>query len=214
MKDNTKSLLKLIRRYESIKEQFVDGYEEFSILRDEVRENKFNTEELVNRIYVLRECAKYLEDLRKETEGVVNIMEQMCCALYLIQHANSPEKADPIRAPFATGTPKTMMRAKLPKLHEDPERYTQLLDHFGVSPDQAVKQVLRPHWPSMCQYLTDLAEQGMPVPAGIKPGETYPVYSVIIRVRRSLELILDELEDLEDPTNEEKIEEVLTKKVQ
>jgi len=209
MHPNNEDLLKLLHRFEEIQSQFVDGYAELTALRDQVKTNTYSMEELINRIYIVRQCSKYLDDLRKEMDGVSNLMEKLCCALWTIKYANDPLKAESIHAQFATGTPKIWMRSKLPKIREDPDRYFELLAYFGVSQKHAAMEVVKINWPRFGDFLTDAAENGEPLPHGIKPDETYCVYSVNVLARRDLDSILDELDGVED---KEKMEEILLKK--
>jgi len=193
-----KELLEVIQMYRHAKTQFVNYYQVVTKLRDSVKTGKFTLEELVDRIFVLRETSKYLEDIRKEIDGVKHIMEQVCCAQYTVKYSDDPGKSEPIRATLATGTPKLSMRAKLPKLRSEPERYHKLLKYFGI-PDKLINSdTFRPHWPSMCEHLRVLAEEGKPLPDGINPDETYPVYSVTVLSRKDLEEILDILDETDN----------------
>lgn len=207
MQQNNIDLLRLIERYRTIHDIFVECYQEISELRDNVKAQKYDLNELVNRIYITRECSRYLDDLRKEMDGISTLMQQLCCAKYTLDNANAPHEADSIRASFATGTPKTRMQGKVPKLRTDPKRYFALMRYFGIPEEVAEKEILRIYWPSFCEYISELAEQGKPLPDGIGADMTYPVYSVNIYVRRPLDEVIDELDENED---EEEIEKILT----
>ena len=63
-------LLTFVEAYGRARSMFVDMYRELSILRDEARANKFSEEDLVNLCITLRETSRFINDLRKEYDGV------------------------------------------------------------------------------------------------------------------------------------------------
>lgn len=203
-------LIELLKKYDKIQDLFAETYEEFSRLRDCTKANTFNLEEYVNRIFIVRKMSEFLVDLRKEADGVIELMERQCCALWVLKHTNDPAGTEPIRAEFATGSPKTGLRANIPKLDKDPERFLALMKFFGMSEEQARLNVIRPHWPAMKTYLTELSQEGKPLPDGIKPTDAYPTYSIVTRMRRDLDQIMEEIKEAKN--DDEKIEEILDRR--
>jgi hypothetical protein len=161
-----------------------------SELRDEMKAGKYDLCDMVNFIYVMREIARLADDLRKEANGIGQMFENVACALYVKQNQNSPDKADPIRAALATGTPKLTLGAKLPHEKRDPEKYIALMTHFGIGPEALEKRVVKAYWPGICEQISQLAEQGKPLPPGINPDDTYPTYKVTIKIRKVLDEVL------------------------
>ena len=191
-------LLTFVEAYGSARSMFVDMYRELSILRDDARANKFSEEDLVNLCIVLRETSRYIDDLRKEYDGVESLLQQICCAIYTQKHINDVHEADPIRTGLVTASPTVKMAAKIPKLKDNPEAYYSLMDHLGVSRDMASSGILRTHYPALKEYLTDLATEGKPLPKGIGPNDTYAIYSVILRTRLDLDEVISELDDVKE----------------
>ena len=200
-------LLEMLKMYEGVYKLFAESYETLSRARDLSKAAKFDLEELVNRMFILKKTSEMLDDLRKEADGVLHIMEQICCIGWVQKHTNNPAKSEPIRASFATGSPKVGMRAVIPRLDRDREKFISLMKHFGLSEEQAELNLLRPHWPSMCIYLTELAEEGKPLPPGISPNETAPIYSVNTVTRRDLANVNQEIKAANN--DDSKIEEIL-----
>ena len=189
-------LLMFIEAYGKARSTFVEMYRELSILRDEAKANKFSEEDLVNLCITLRETSRFINDLRKEYDGVEYLLQQICCAIYTQKHINDAHEADPIRTGLVTGSPTMKMCAKVPKLKDNPEAYYSLMDHFKIPRDIAEMDVLRTHYPTLNTYLTELATEGKPLPEGIKPGDTYAVYSVILRTVFDLDEVISELDDI------------------
>jgi len=187
MKDATKDVKSLIQTYERVRRVYVDTYKLLSTVRDEVRGSQYALEDMVNVIYVLRELSRLFNDIRKETDGVLHIFENVCCAMYVMLYQNSPEKSNPIRASLATGTPRLTVGVTLPKERSDPEKYYELMKYFGIPAEALKNKLIKSHWPGICEYVSQLAEEGKPLPPGINPDKTYPMYSIAIRAFQQLD---------------------------
>lgn len=182
MEPKVQRLLSLIREHEKIKKIYLSCYENLSIIRDELRAGKFQVEDMINFIYVAREISKLVNDLRKEIDGVGHMFENTACAIYV-----SLNRTDPIRSSLATGTPDLRLAVKIPNQNRDPEEFTKLMKFLEI-PDKAISdKVIKLHWPGLCEYVSVLAEEGQPLPPGINPDDTYPIYSVRIRGIKNLD---------------------------
>ncbi len=143
-------------------------------------------DELADSAFVAREIAVLANDLRKEFEAAQGLLEKIACLAWVTAHAGEPEQAEPIRAELVVATPSLKQMASLPRLKKDPKAYNRLMLHLGVP--EACRELVRPHWPSMVEHLTNLAEQGRPLPPGIDPNKTYPVYKLTMRRRPDVEI--------------------------
>jgi len=186
MKENVKKLLRLVELYDETRKLHMELYGELGDIRDVAKVGKFDLKEMIDRIYVMRETARVLDDLRKEATGISQVLEKIACLLWVQQNQNNP-KPEPIRTALCTGTPDVGMQAKVPKKKTDPEAYAKLMKFLGVPDELAEKEIVRTHWPSMVEYLTSLASQGRPLPDGIAPTDTYPVYSIKVLMRMGLD---------------------------
>ncbi len=186
MKSKAHQIKACIEQYTKTKELFVETYSVLSVVRDNVKEQKYTLKEMVNIIQAFREMSKFLVDLKREVDGLQNLTESLCCAKWVTENVNTT-KPKPIRTHLATGSPKVSMRAKLPKLRSEPEAYYALMEHLGVSREVVVADYVRLHWPSVCEHISELAEKGEPLPKGVKPDETYPVYSVAMLTRGDID---------------------------
>ena len=181
MKQQTKNL---IRRYQETKAQYLECYAEISALRDNLKESAFNTNDMVDIIYVMREISKLLNDLRKEVDGVQHQFENVGC-LISIQRGD----LEPIRTSLATGSPDLKMAAKIPSQTKDPENFSKLMDYLGVAKEAVEDKCVKPHWPGLVERISNETAMGKPLPPGIDPNSSYPVYSMRIRAKQNLDQI-------------------------
>ena len=193
MEQKIEQLLSLIREYNDMKKLYLSCYERLSIIRDELRAGKYGLKDMVNFIYVMREISKLADDLRKESDGVGHMLENVACALWVSQNETKP-----IRASLATGTPDCKLAVKVPSRKTEPERFQQLMDFFGV-PESAVEaRVIKPYWPGLCEHVSLLSEEGKPLPPGINPEDTYPTYKVRVKMITNLDELVRALQEAKE----------------
>ena len=179
MKVQTKNL---IRKYKEIKALYLRTYHDLSVLRDDLKQSEFTTGDIVDLIYVMRELSKVVDDLRKETDGVMHQFENVGCMISIARG-----DLEPIRTNLATGSPNLKMAAKIPSQTKDPENFALLMDHLGVSKEAVADKCVKPHWPGLVERMTNDAAMGKPLPPGVDPNSSYPVYSMRIRAKKSLD---------------------------
>ena len=196
MKSKTRDLLQCVQTYGEIKSLFIKAYTELTEYRDKVKTLKYDERDLVNFVYVLRETSRYLDELRKEMNAVGDLCEKVCCAIFTKDALNSTETS--IRASLATGTPKLRMQAKIPKRSDEPKKFYALMKHFGIDPKTADLDVMRIHWPSMRDSLSTTLAEGKPLPPGIDPEDTYPIYSVTVLQIQDLDELLVAMKQWDD----------------
>lgn len=198
MEQKVEQLLNLIREYDKMRKLYLSCYEQLSIVRDELRAGKYGLKDMVNFIYVMREISKFADDLRKESDGVGHLLENMACALWV-----SGNETKPIRASLATGTPDCKLAVKVPSRKTEPEKFQKLMDFFGV-PETAVEaRVIKPYWPGLCEYVSLLSEEGKPLPPGINPDETYPTYKVRVKMIANLDELVRTLQEVKEVSTKE-----------
>jgi hypothetical protein len=191
MRLGVERLKELLLAYRDLNRLYLKTYKLLCTLRDELKDQQYTLEDVVSLLYVMRSVSKYANDLRKEADGIGSMFENVCCVLWMAQHQNAPEQADPIRTALATGTPRINMGVKLPKQSDDPEAFKALMSYFGVSESAVNAQAVKLHWPGICEHLTQLAEDGKPLPPGISADRTYPTYGVTIRANQDLDELIE-----------------------
>lgn len=191
MEEKIRQLLELIKEYVKMKQIYLSCYELLAILRDDLRAGKYKLEDMVNFIYVMREISRLANDLRKETDGISHMFENMACMLYTVAN-----KTDPIRASLATGSPDVKLAVKIPNREREPEKFYALMNFFDVASDALEKKVTKPHWPGICEQVSIMAEEGKPLPPGIDPDDTYPTYRVTIRGLQDIDELIESIDSL------------------
>lgn len=191
MKEKTKQLLELLKEYTKMKQVYLSCYELLANLRDDLRVGKYKLEDIVNFIYVMREISKLTNDLRKEVDGISYMFENTACMLYTVAN-----KTDPIRASLATGSPDVRLAVKIPNREKEPEKFYELMNFFDISSEALEKKVTKPHWPGICEQVSIMAEEGLPLPPGLDPDSTYPTYSVTIRGFQDIDELIESMDNL------------------
>ena len=192
MDNSTKMLLELVGKYKSMRTVYLDCYQHLSRIRDQIKANMYNTNEIVNFIYVMRDIAKFAEDLKKEANGVEQIAVNVACAIWITK-----ESSEPIRGALATGTPNIKIAAAIPNQRREPEAFEALMVSLGVDPKAVVNGTVKPYWPGIMEHISSLAEQGLPLPAGIDINKTYTQYKMRITPYKGLDEVVEALEVIE-----------------
>lgn len=156
-------------------------------LERDVRRGTDVMEEYADDAYATNEAWKLVDDMRKQLNALHGLAEKLGCALWSTQSVTG----EPIRTAHCTATPKPHISAHIPKQSEDPEGYAKLMQFLGV-PDElwsrpSGAETMRMHWPGMVEYLTERAEQGLPLPPGIDPQAQRTTFSLTIRARRPVD---------------------------
>lgn len=139
--------------------------------------------DLVDMAFLMRKAMELAEDLRKELRGTKEFLERFICLRWLVD-AKGVNDADVdmcIRGKLATGTPRVRTTASLPLETKDPKAYYAFMKRIGVFGQAIRRGLVRPHWPSVTDYLSDLMAQGKPLPPGIDRDRTYSTYQVVMR---------------------------------
>ena len=139
-------------------------------------------ETLVDIAFILRSMSEYCNDLRKEMDKNREFVEKIACMRW-VQDSLNDNTDSPIRGKLATGTPQLRQMASLPSQSKDPINYVKFMKRIGVFGQALKRGLVRTHWPSIVDYITELTEKGKPLPPGIDPSKTYPMYRLLLIVR-------------------------------
>lgn len=152
-------------------------------------EKTADLKELVDWAYAINQSSKFLDEMRKNINGIEDLAERIACLIYMQTGC-----AEPIRTPHVTGTPNIKMIATLPKRRkpdgaQNPE-WIKLMTHLGV-PKHLVEiedqHAVDFHFPGLMAYLTRLQMEGRPLPPGVDTSRTYPEYTVKLTPRRGVD---------------------------
>ena len=154
-------------------------YASLSVVRDESRVS-LDMLELVDTAFALRECHKFFDDLRKEAKRTQEMAEKLVCLLW-IKGGGEEER---LRTPYCTASPVIKTAVSIPSARRQPEQYEALMKDLGVPEALWRSDVIRPHWPGFTEYASSLASNGRPLPGGVDPNKTYPIYALRMLRRR------------------------------
>ena len=176
-----KQIKALIKRYQAIHKLHNETYAVF-LEAKKLLAGGSTAEDLSDVAFVLKEIETVVTDLRKETTSLKETFEKACAIVW-----STGMDGGPIRGELATGTPRLGEMASLPNIKKDPEKFKALMDFLGCP--EYVQRYMTPHWPTLTAMLTDRAIEGMKLPPGIDPNSTYPVYKLVTRRKKDVELL-------------------------
>lgn len=126
--------------------------------------------DMVDATFLLRECAVFCEDLRKEFNRMQELIERTACYMHTQDSIKDPSTPERVRGEFATGTPNVTETASLPKAGSEEDLALRAALGLQDSP------LTRIHWPTMNEHLSMLSSEGKPLPPGIDPSKTHTQY--------------------------------------
>lgn len=149
-----------------------------------VKTDPMTQHDRVDSIYVMRLMEALLDDTRKETKKVKELIEKITCLTWVKDATAEPT----VRGTLCRGKPDVRQAARIPSQTKEPERFAELMAALKIPIEMVERGVVKPHWPNMVTYLTNLSVEGLPFPAGIRPDDSYDVYSVSCTKHRNIEL--------------------------
>jgi hypothetical protein len=110
----------------------------------------------------------------------------MACLVWVTK-----ESDEPIRTEYVTASPDVKQMVSLPRRRSNPEGYATLMRYLGIAQelwdvDEESHAAVSFHWPGMIDYVSTLLAQGKPLPPGVDPTSTYPVYKLGLRPKREM----------------------------
>lgn len=161
--------------FRTVEEAHMKAMQELLALEQSLPED--NMVELADHVYALRESESLADALRIKIGAIKSTCEKLACLLYVVTPNSG---GTTIRTEFCTGKPDLKMGAQFPSMKRDKEGYLAVTDFLNVPRELAEKDVFRPHWPGFIELLSDLMTKGMPLPPGIDPNKTYPIYKLTV----------------------------------
>jgi hypothetical protein len=135
--------------------------------------------ELADMAYSISQIMRMFDEIEKKTRNTYELAERLLCMLWAQQG-----DSDPIRTSHCTITPRIRMAAQIPK--KGTPEYEELMSSLGIDTALQATDAVRPHWPGLVDYVTELLTNGRPLPRGVDPNKTYPVYGVTIRPKKGI----------------------------
>lgn len=172
--------------YVAAKAAHADVYTKLQAALKDIQGRK-NCEELADTAYALREAAELMHDLRKLMDANGEILQKAACAIYI----TLDDQTEPIRTDYVTAIPDMRVMAMMPK--KGTPEYGMFMDSLGIPRRMwdTEERCVNLHWPGLIDYVSELAEQGKPLPFGLDPSKTFPMYRLKMRRRKDVDAQVD-----------------------
>jgi hypothetical protein len=154
-------------------------YEQVVSLREEIK--TLNLAELTDLAYAMREAVELLDDTKKALNEIQRMAEKYA-TLNWMQESQVLGEQFRIKTEYCSAEPKIKQFPKFPqKRRIDPDKFDKLMAGIGVPQELIESEALRPNWEGFTNWFSHRQSQGLPVPDGIDPTETYTEYTLAIR---------------------------------
>ncbi len=138
--------------------------------------------ERVELCYALDRTEKLLDDMRKEVKKVRELRALAACVM--IYQAESTS----IKTTYCTATVKAQQFVKFPhKKHNNPEKYTELMQAIGVSDKVIEHEAVRFNWMGLKDLWTERQVEGLPMLVGVDFEDTYTEYTLGFRKNKEVD---------------------------
>lgn len=164
------------------------GYDTIQTIIDEATRGKICKEEAVDIIHMMDGAYDRLKKFISILDSNSQLLQKLVGVAWVQENLSNPDNAGYIQGKLAKGYPNVRAIPLLPKRTTDPEGFAALMTHLGIPETIWKERVVDIHWPGFCEYVTTLAENGLPVPPGIDPGSMHPRFSVSTRPVKGKEL--------------------------
>jgi len=148
------------------------------LLETKERVSKLELRDVCTVGYCAKEIAKLLKDLRIEYDKLSELAQRIACLRWVQLQEDAPEK---IETELYKCRPDLQMSANIPSHSKEPEKYIELLKWIGVEEAVASTGLLRVHWPTLKEVITEQQSLGKPLPAGISADKTHAHYTIKYR---------------------------------
>jgi hypothetical protein len=165
-----------------------EAHEDLIRIRIEVKEKaeQLNSmEEFADLAYALEMSGKMIDDLEKENRLLNELMQRKACMLWVTRSLDGSN----IKTEYTNAKPVMKEIATLPRRHKDPQAYNELMKFLGVPAEllEGDKPPVGMDWKGMVDMLSDRKAKGLPLPPGIDPDKTYPLYELHMMRRKDVD---------------------------
>jgi len=155
-------------------------YKRLVEFRKAVQTGSISNVDTVDLAYVLRELSKLHDDIRKETNRLLDMITNVTCLRVSQEGLEDESKAtDKVRGRFATGSIDVKYGVNMPK--RDTQEFMDLCVALGLPSSMVQHKAFMPHWPTLVSFVTAMMRDGTVNIPGIDPSKTYPIYKLTLR---------------------------------
>lgn len=148
---------------------------------------------VVDAVFILKKIEQFLESTRKEVTKALEMTQKVGCLLAM-QSNNS------IRGEIANGYGESSQKMLIPDREKEPQQYAALMKALGAP----MLDTIRPSFSGVEAFVTGLAAEGKPMPAGLEHCRTIPKFTIRARANSGIDIdsIASYIErDVDGPTH-------------
>jgi hypothetical protein len=135
-------------------------------LAQSVKNEDLDLTELVDMGFLLKECEALLDEMRKDFKAHKEMIGKVSC--YQLSLEDEPKH----RGTLATGSSKITHYSSIPHPEKEPERFIEVCKFFGIDVGDSPTGMVRFHWPTVKDKITQAMENGEELPEGLSDVKT------------------------------------------
>jgi len=139
----------------------IDHEQKLTVLRSlisKLKDEELTLTEMVDIGYLLRECEKHLDEMRKDFKAHKEKIGKVVCHVLALQDRFSHS------GELATGSAKASYHSAIPHPEHQPEAFAKICEWFNIDVGTGPVGAMRFHWPTIKKYITDAMERGEELP--------------------------------------------------
>ena len=123
-----------------------------------IKNEEFSIEESIDIGFLLRECEKHLDEMRKDFKAHKEASSKQTCYRLSLEYKDSSS------GKLSRGSLRAKHSSNLPHPVKDPEKFMKLCKFFEINTDNVPLGSIRFHWPTVKNYITQCMEEGKELP--------------------------------------------------
>lgn len=157
--------------HEKLQRMYKTVYTQIAAVRDKVVD--LEQGDRADAAYLMREMAGLFDDLRKEANACKDLLAKTMCLIWAHEVVGDLTTDRSIHGKLARATPRTNMTINIPR--PDDPRFVTLCDWLGIPDEVIADGIMRPHWPSLRERISERIAAGEPAPKGFDPYTEHTV---------------------------------------
>ena len=142
-----------------------------------------NLEQLCDVVALLKKSEALVKDLRAEMNKTLKVLQKVGCMMIM----RDGRIGESIYTEWVNVHPDTKTIPPIPRKSENPEAYRAFCEYFGVPEHLIDSGAFKPHWPSICDYVTSQESKQQELPPGITPESCTTEYTLVCRWNKDVE---------------------------
>lgn len=173
---------KAVWLYKSVHDTHEQAFIGMERMKAEIAKN-LNLEMICDVTAMLKKSEVLVKDLRAEINKSLKQLQKTGCMLIMRDN----RLGESIKTEWVCVHPDTKTIPPIPRKSEDPVAYKAFCEYFNVPESVIDSGAFRPHWPSICDYVTSQEMNQKDLPPGIDPENCTTEYTLVCRWNKDVE---------------------------